>query len=177
MIGATISSRSCFYWLYRASPSSTVKNITNLISLLTIWWFPCLESSLVFEKRVFAVTNVFSPQNAVSLYPAWSSIPRPNVPLTPGVSWLPYFCFPVPYDEKNVFFCVSSRRCCNSLQNRWIQLLWHQWLRHRLGLLRCWMICLGNKHIILSFFRLPPSTAFWILFLPMRATLLLLREK
>ena len=25
-----------------------------------------------------------------------------------------YFCIPVPYDEKIIFFCVSSRRSCNS---------------------------------------------------------------
>ena len=47
MIWATVSSWSCFCWLYRASPSLAAKNITNLISLLTIWWCPCVESSLV----------------------------------------------------------------------------------------------------------------------------------
>ena len=47
MIWATVSSQFCFCWLYRASPSLTAKNITNLISLLTIWWCPCVESSLV----------------------------------------------------------------------------------------------------------------------------------
>ena len=26
-----------------------------------------------------------------------------------------------------------------------LQLLWDQWLGHRLGLLWCWMVCLGNK--------------------------------
>ena len=38
MIWATVSSWSCFYWLYRASPSLAAKNIINLILLLTIWW-------------------------------------------------------------------------------------------------------------------------------------------
>ena len=47
MIWATVSSQSSFCWLYRASPSSAVKNIINLISVLTIWWCPCVESSLV----------------------------------------------------------------------------------------------------------------------------------
>ena len=42
---ATVSSWSCFCWLYRASPSLTVKNIISLISVLTIWWCPCVESS------------------------------------------------------------------------------------------------------------------------------------
>ena len=51
MIWATISSRSCFCWLYRASPSLAAKNIINLISVLTIWWCPCAESSLVLLEE------------------------------------------------------------------------------------------------------------------------------
>ena len=47
MIWATVSSRSCFCWLHRASPSLAGKNIISLISVLTIWWCPCVESSLV----------------------------------------------------------------------------------------------------------------------------------
>ena len=57
MIWATVSSRSCFCWLYRASPSLAAKDIINLISVLTIWWCPCVESSLVFWKRVFAMIS------------------------------------------------------------------------------------------------------------------------
>ena len=36
MVWATVSSRSCFCWLYRASPSLAAKNIINLILVLTI---------------------------------------------------------------------------------------------------------------------------------------------
>ena len=50
-----------------------------------------------------------------------------------------------------------------------LQVLWHQSLRHRLGLLWYRMVCLGNE-IILSFLRLHPSAAFWTLLLTMRAT-------
>jgi len=40
-------------WLYRAFPFLTAKNIISLIYLLTIWWCPCVESSLVLlEKSV-----------------------------------------------------------------------------------------------------------------------------
>ena len=35
-----------------------------------------------------------------------------------------------------------------------LQLLQHSWLGHRLGLLLCLMVCLGNKQITLSFLRL-----------------------
>ena len=47
MIWATVSSQSCLCWLYRASPSLAAKNIIHLISVLAIWWCPCVESSLV----------------------------------------------------------------------------------------------------------------------------------
>ena len=70
MIWATVSSQSCFCWLYRASPSLAAKNIINLILVLTI----CdvhVESHLLYcWKRVFAMTSVFSWQNSVSLCPA-----------------------------------------------------------------------------------------------------------
>ena len=51
MIWATVSSQSCFCWLDRASPSLAAKNIINLISVLTIWWCPCIESSLVLLEE------------------------------------------------------------------------------------------------------------------------------
>ena len=51
MILATVRSWSCFCWLYRASPSLAAKNIVNLISVLTIWWWPCVESSLALLEE------------------------------------------------------------------------------------------------------------------------------
>ena len=51
MIWATVSSWSCFCWQYGASPSLAAKNIINLISVLTIWWCPCVESSLVLLEE------------------------------------------------------------------------------------------------------------------------------
>ena len=59
-----------------------------------------------------------------------------------------------------------------------LQLLWHQWLRHWLGLLGCWMVCLRNRlrsfHFFFFFLRLHPGTAFQSLLLAMRATSFLL---
>ena len=48
---ATVSSWSCFCWLYRASPSLAAKNIINLTLVLSIWWCPCVESSLVLLEE------------------------------------------------------------------------------------------------------------------------------
>ena len=51
MIWATVRSQSCFCWLCRASPSLAAKNIINLVLVLTIWWCPCVESSLVLLEE------------------------------------------------------------------------------------------------------------------------------
>ena len=51
MIWATVSSQSCFCSLYRASPSLAAKNLIILISVFTIWWCPCVVSSLVLLEE------------------------------------------------------------------------------------------------------------------------------
>ena len=61
-------------------------------------------------------------------------------------------------------------------RNVQLQLLQHYWLVHRLGLLWYWIVCLGNKQIILSFLSLHSRTAFWTLLLTTRATSFLLRD-
>ena len=67
MIWATVSSPSCFCWLYRTSPSLAAKNIINLI-----WYWPSGDVHvwsllLCCWKRVFAMTNSLSWQNSISL--------------------------------------------------------------------------------------------------------------
>ena len=49
MIWTTVSSQYCFCLMYRTSPSLAAKNIIHLISVLTIWWCPYVESSLVLN--------------------------------------------------------------------------------------------------------------------------------
>ena len=51
MMWATVISQSCFCWLYRASPSSAANNTINWISVLNIWWCPCVESSLALLEE------------------------------------------------------------------------------------------------------------------------------
>ena len=59
MIWATVSSQSCFCWLYRAFPSLAAKNIINLILVLTIWWCPHVESSLVLVEEGLCYDQCF----------------------------------------------------------------------------------------------------------------------
>ena len=135
MIWATVSSWSCFCWLYRASLSLAAKNIINLISVLTIWWCPCVESSLVFWKRVFAMTSEFTWQNSISLRPASFRIPRPNLPVTPGVSLLPTFAFQSPIMKSTSFLVLVLKGLLGLHRTVQLQLLQRYWLGHRLGLL------------------------------------------
>ena len=118
MIWATISSRSCFCSLYIASPSLAAKNIINLISVLTIWWCPCVEFLLCCWKRVFAMTSVFSWQNSVSLCPASFYTTRANLPIIPGISWFPTFAFQPPMMKRTSFGGISSRRSCKSSSDK-----------------------------------------------------------
>ena len=145
MIWATVSSWSCFCWLYRASPSLAAKNIINLISVLTSWWCPCVESFQCCWKRVFVMTTAFSWQNSVSICPVSFRIPRPNLPVTPGISWLPTFAFQSPIMKRTSFGVLVLKGLGGLHRTIQLQLLQHYWLGHTLGLLWYWMVCLGNE--------------------------------
>ena len=87
MIWATVSSWSCFCWLYRASPFLAAKNIINLISVLTIWWCSCVESSLVLLEEGCLLWPVCSLGRMVLAFALLHSVLQtPNLPVIPGVS-------------------------------------------------------------------------------------------
>ena len=106
MIWAKVSFRSYLCRLYRASPSLAAKNIISLLSVLTIWWCPCAESSLVCWKRVFALTSPFSWQNSINHCPASFCTQRPNLPVTPATSWIPNLAFQSPKLQQYMKFLM-----------------------------------------------------------------------
>ena len=104
MIWATVSTRSCFCWLYRASPSSVAKTTINLILVLTIWWCPCVESSLVlFEEGVCYDQCIFLGKLYYSL-PCFILYSKAKFACYSRCFLTSYFCTPVPYNEKDTFF-------------------------------------------------------------------------
>ena len=145
MIWATLSYQSCFCWLFGASSSSDAKNIINLISVLTIWWCPCVESSLTLLEEGFCYDQCIFLQNSISLCPASFCIPRPNLCVTPGVSWLPTFAFQVPIMKMTSFWVLVLEGLVGLHRTVQLQLRQHYWLGHRLGLVWYWMVCLGNE--------------------------------
>ena len=155
MIWATVTSRSCFCWLNRASPSSATKNIISLTSVLTVMSVYRVVSCFV-ERKCLLWPVHFSSQNSVRLCSTSFCIPRPNLPVTPGV-WLPTFAFQSPIMKRISFGGVSSKGLVGLHRTVQLQLLQHYWLGHRLGLLWYWMVFLGKKQSSFCLFETAPK--------------------
>ena len=146
MIWAIVGSQSCFCWLCRASPSLAAKNIINLISVLTIWWCPCVESSLLLLEDSVCYDQCVLLEKLSSLCPTSFCTPSPNLPVTPGISWLPTFAFQSPIMKRTSFLGVLVLEGLVGLHRTiQLQLLQCYWLGHRLGLLWYWTVCLGKE--------------------------------
>ena len=92
------------------------------------------------------MTSIFFWQNSVSFCPASFCTPRPNLPVITGISWFPTFTFQFLMMKRTFFFLLLVIKVVVSLhRTSQLQLLWHQWLECRLGLLWCWIVYLGNK--------------------------------
>ena len=177
MTWATVSTQSCFCWLYRASPSLAAKNIINLSLILTIWQCLCVESSLVLLEegvcydQCFLLAKFSWPLLCFILYSKAKFACYSRYLLTS------YFCIPVPYDEKDIFFCLLVLEDLVGLHRTiQLQLLQHYWSVHRLGLLWYWMVWLGHKQRLFCHFWNCTQVLHFTLLLIMRAPLFLLRD-
>ena len=91
------------------------------------------------------MTSAFSWQNFIS-FALLHSVFQGQICLLLLVILNSYLCIPVPYNEKDISFCVLILEDLVSLHRTFqFQLLQHYWLGHRLGSLWYWMICLGNE--------------------------------
>ena len=145
MIWTTVSSQPCFCWLYRTSPSLAAENVINLVSVLTIRWCPCVESSVVLlEEGVcydhwVLLAKHCQPLNCFVLYSKVTFGCYSRYLLTS------YFWILALYDEKNIIFGLVLVGLIGLHRTIQLQLFQHYWLGHRLGLLWYWMVCLGNE--------------------------------
>ena len=98
-------------------------------------------------KRVFSMTSAFSWQNSVNFHPASFCSPKPNLPVTPVIFWLPSVTFqsPVVTGTSFLFLVLVLGGLLGLHRTYQPQLLWHWWWGHRLGLLWYWMFCPRNK--------------------------------
>ena len=103
VIWATVRSRSCFSWLYRVSPSLAAKNVISLISVLTIWWCPCRVFSCLLEEGVCYDHCVVLAKLCLPL-PCFILYSKAKFAHYSRYFVTSYFCIPVPYNEKDIFF-------------------------------------------------------------------------
>ena len=109
------------------------------------------------------MTSAFSWQKSVTLCPASFYTPRPNLPLTSGIS-TSFFCIPVSQDEKDIFFWCQVQKILQvlikpfnfsffSISGQGIDLDYSdiEWFPSETN---------RETEVILSFLRLHPSTEF-----------------
>ena len=145
MIWVTVSYWSCFCWLYRASPSLATKNIISLISVLAIWWCPCVEPSRVIGRGCL-LWPVCSLGKTLLAFALLHFVLQGQICLLLQVSLDFLFLHSSPLWWKGYHFGVLVLDGLVDLHQT-IQLLHfqHYWLGYRLVVLWYWMVCLGNK--------------------------------
>ena len=114
-----------------------------------------------------------SLDKSLCLCPDSFCIPKPNLSVTPGISWLASFAFQSPTMKKTSslnFSLIGLHRIGQ------LHLLWRKCLGPRLVLLWCWMVCLGNEWRSLCHFWDCIQVLHFRLLLTMMATLFLLRD-
>ena len=120
------------------------KEYNHLILLLTVWWCPCVESSVV--GRGCLLWPVCSLGNTLLVFDLLHFVFQSQICLLFRYLLTSYFCTPIPYNETDIFFWVFVLEDLVSLQGTsQLQLLQHYWSGHRLGLLWYWMVCLGQR--------------------------------
>ena len=161
MISAAVSSWSCFCWLYRASPSLAAKNIINLILVLAIWWCPRVESSLVLLEEGVCYDQCVLLANSVSLFPVSFFFFNVKLACYTRDILSSYFCIPVPYIEKDIFFffffLVLFKWSLGHHRAVQLQLLQHYWSGYRLGLTWYRIVLLRNEQRSFCCFEIAPN--------------------
>ena len=143
MIWATVSSQSCFCWLFRASPSLAAKNIVNLISVLTMWW---LSMCRVFSCVVGRGSPVRPLGKTLLAFALLHSVLQGQICPLLQVFLDFLLLHSSPLEWKGHLFWVLILEGLIGLHRTFqLQLLQHYWSGHRLGLLWYWMVCLRNE--------------------------------
>ena len=154
------------------------KNIIHLISVLTIWRCPCVESSLVLLEEGVCYDQCILLAELLLAFALLHSVLQGQICLLLQVFLDFLLLHSVPYNEKDIFFGgVNSRRPCRSLKNQSTSASSALLVRAYHGIT---MILNGLPwkwtEIILSFLSLHPSTAFQTLLLTMMAIPFLQRD-
>ena len=133
MIWATVSSWSCFCWLYRASPCLAVKNIINLIGVDHLVISMCRVFSCVVWRGclLWPVRSL----GKILLFALLHSVLQGQICQLLQVFFDFLRLHSSPLEWKGQLYWVLARKGLESLHRTvQCQLLQHYWLGHRLGL-------------------------------------------
>ena len=132
MIWARVSSWSFSFFFFFFFPDGIELLLYWLQRIWSVWfqYWPSGEvhvSSrlLCCWERVFAMTSAFSWQYSFSLFPASFCTPRPNLPVTQSVSWLPTFAFQSPIMKRTSFWVLVLEGLVGLHRTIQLQLLQH----------------------------------------------------
>ena len=151
-------------------------NIINLISVLTIWWCPCVESCVL--GRGCLLWPVCSLGKIPLAFALLHSLFQGQICLLLLVFLDVLLLHSSPlYWKGHLFWVLALKGLIGLHRPIQLQLLQRYWLGHRLGILWYWMVCLGDKQrSFCHFWDCFQSTAFWTLLLTRMATSFLLRD-
>ena len=146
MIWATVSSRFCFCWLDRASLSLVAKNIINMISVLTIWWYPCVEAFHVFLEEGICYDQCILLAELLLAFARLHSVLQGQICLLLQVflDFLPLHTSPLKW-KGHLFWVLILEGLVGLHRTIQLQLLQHYWSGHRLRLLWYWMVALETN--------------------------------
>ena len=126
-------------------PSLAARNIINLISVLTIWWCPCVVLSSVVGKGCL-LWPVCSLGKTLLAFAMLHSVLQGQICLLLQVflDFLHLHSTPLKWKGHllGVLVVEGLVGFHGTIQ---LQLLQYYWLGHRLGLLWYWMVCLWNE--------------------------------
>ena len=147
-----VSSQSCFCWLYRADPSLIAKNMVNLILVLSIWWCPCVESSLVLLEEGVCYDQCILLAKLLA-FALLHFVIQGQICLLLQLSLAFLLLHSSPLWFKGHLFGVLVLEGLVGLHRTiWFQPLQLYWLGHKFGLLWYWMVCLGSEQRSLCWF-------------------------
>ena len=132
--------------------------------MLTIWWCPHVESSRVVGRGCL-LWQVRSLGKTLRLCPASFCSPRPNLPVTPGISWLLLLHSSPLWWKGHLFWVLVLEGLVGLHRTVKLKFLQHYWSEHRLGLPWYWIFCLGNEQrTFCCFWDCIQVLHFWLLF-------------
>ena len=112
------------------------------------WWaavYGVTQSRTGLKWLSSSSSSAFFWLNSISLSFASFCTPRPNLPVTPGVSWLPTFAFQSPMMKRTFLGVLVLEDLVGFHRTAQLQLLQHYLSGHRLGLLWYWMVALETN--------------------------------